>query len=98
MKLKKNQIISLKVILLFSIAILSTFVADYLRLFLGDWKCEGSGNSIVGTWRHEKCNYTDFHDASWHWGYRHWLYLGMCLSLFVIQVIEIVNYANSKEN
>lgn len=100
MKLKKTQVISLKVILLFSIAILSTFIGDYLHDFFGDWKCSGSGLLIENSFYHyQKCNYGElrFHDSTWHWGYRHWLYLVMCITLFVIQCIDIINYEH-KEN
>lgn len=94
-KLKYTQVISLKIILLFSVAILSTFVGDYLHDFFGDWKCTGSGQRLEDSFRYyQKCNYADngFHDAMWHWGYRHWLYLLMCITLFGVQVYEIVNY------
>jgi hypothetical protein len=94
--MNKTQIISLKVMLLFTIAIFSTFIGDYLHDFFGDWKCEGSGERLEGFFnRYDKCNYGDcgFHEPKWHWGYRHWLYLAMCIVLFFIQVIDIINYA-----
>ena len=98
MTLTKTQRISLKVIMLFTIAILSTFLGDYLHNFFGDWKCKGSGQRVIDTYYYTNCNYaeTGFHDATWHWGYRHWLYLCMCITLFVLQVIDIINYSNKK--
>lgn len=99
MELTKTQKISLKVIMLFTIAILSTFLGDFLHDFLGDWKCSGSGQRVIDTYHYEKCNYAEvgFHDAKWHWGYRHWLYFCMCISLFIIQVIDIIsNFDNAK--
>lgn len=98
MKIKKSQVISLKVILLFSIAILSTFIGDYLHEFFDDYHCDGSGNRVeLGIY--EKCNYGEYgiHGPTWHWGYRHWLYLCMCIVLFIIQVVDIVKYAQSEK-
>lgn len=96
MKLSKIQKVSLRVILLFTVAIFSTFVGDYLHDFLGDWKCAGSGKLV--DYHYEGCNYRNYyHDAILHWGYRHWLYLIMCIILFIIQVVGIVSYIDSKE-
>lgn len=93
----KTHLISIRVILLFSIAIFSTFIGDYFHVFLGDWKCVGSGPLIEGSYRYyTQCNYNDFHENTWHWGYRHWLYLTMCVILFALQAVEIIIYANSK--
>ena len=101
MKINKSQKISLKVILLFTIAIFSTFVGDYLHSFLGDWKCLGSGtpNDSIYYTIYKYCNYAEcgFHDPTWHWGYRHWLYLAMCITLFIIQILDIVSFASSNE-
>ena len=91
MKLTKNQILSLKVISLFTVSIFSTFIGDNLPLFFGDWKCEGSGQKLIDSYLYQKCNYAgcDFHESSWHWGYRHWLYFMMCIILFLIQINNI---------
>lgn len=101
MKINKSQKIYLKVILLFTIAIFSTFVGDYLHYFLGDWKCLGSGtpNDSIYNPIYKYCNYAEcgFHDSTWHWGYRHWLYLVMCITLFIIQIIDIISFAASNE-
>ncbi len=88
--------ISLRVFLLFSIAIASTFIPDNLHEFFGDTLCTtGSGfriwgSNTVGT-HYQYCNYSMEHEPNtWHWGYRHWLYLFMTIILFIIQVIDIV--------
>lgn len=99
MKLSKMQIISLKIMLLFTVAIMSTFIAEYLHSFFGDWFCEGSGTSTGECWGcFTKCNYADLgkHEPTWHWGYRHWLYLTMCIVLFIIQLVDIAEYAEKK--
>jgi hypothetical protein len=107
MKLNKNQKISLKVIALFSVAILSTFIGDNFHDFLGDWKCNGrfelikwyptDSNEIVKE-KTNNCLYnTSFHEPEYHWGYRHYLYLIMCISLFAIQAADIICYIEKKE-
>ena len=101
MKLSKLQVISLKVIMLFTIAIFSTFIGEYLHSFLGDWNCTGTkiGAFIAETqtsysnYELAGCDYGDRHLATLHWGYRHWIYLTMCVTLFVIQVVDIIRYA-----
>lgn len=90
MNLKKTQIISLKIILLFTIAIFSTFIGELLSNFLGDWKCDITGMCHYG--------YDKEYYSHYHWGYRHWLYFTMCMVLFIIQVIDIVDYAKSSEH
>ena len=101
MKINKSQKISLKVFLLFTIAMFSTFVGDYLHDFLGDWKCLGSGmpNDSIYNPIYKNCNYSEcgFHDSVWHWGYRHWLYFTMCITLFIIQLLDIISFAFSDE-
>ena len=104
MKLTKIQRLSLKVFLLFTIAILSTFVGEYLSSFLGDWTCQGTktGRLIPETqtaYSHYEligCDYGGNHLPTLHWGYRHWLYLVMCLTLFIIQVIDLIENYDSK--
>ena len=100
MRLQKTQKLSLKVILLFTVAIFSTFIGDYLHSFLGDWKCLGSGkpNESIYNPIYQFCNYAecDFHDPTWHWGYRRWLYFTMCTILFIIQTIDIFSFAQSE--
>lgn len=89
MKFTKSQIISLKVILLFTIAIFSTFVGDYLHNFFDDSYCTLTD-----------CMYMDIRHKlpKWHWGYRHWLYLSMCIILFIIQVVDILDYIDNTKN
>lgn len=86
--MKKIQIISLRVILLFTVAMFVSFIPDYLHDFFGDWTCKG-------------CNYGEpgryVHDPSLHWGYRHWLFLSMGIILFIIQAVDLIMYIDSKE-
>lgn len=84
--------ISIRIILLFVTAIFLSFIPDYLFSFFGDWYCSGSGDytrhDYIKIW--QKCDYTDeFHLQSWHWGYRHWLYLSMGICLAIIQIADV---------
>lgn len=92
MKITKTHLLSLRIIVLFTIAILSTF--------LGDWKCDGSGKRYLDDVyvMYERCNYSicSLHDPSWHWGYRHWIYFVMCITLFIIQLVDIINFSSKK--
>jgi hypothetical protein len=87
--MKKIHKISLRVIIVFSIGIVSTFVTDHFHDFFGDWTCKGCNYGESG--------YFATHQPTLHWGYRHWLYFLMCLVLFVIQAIDIIEYANSNK-
>lgn len=99
MKLNQNIKLSIRIILLFSVAIFSTFIPESFPEFFGDWMCEGSKYGKIikateATWEHyEKvgCDYvSSIHNPTLHWGYRHYLYLVMCLVLFIIQVNDII--------
>ncbi len=99
MKLSKSQQISIRVVMLFTVAILSTFIGDNLHDFFGDWKCKGSGQWIKEQYIYENCNHSlsHFHESTWHLGYRHWLYFLMCITLFIIQLVDIITFADKKK-
>lgn len=90
--------LSLRVCLLFIIAILFSFIPEMFRGIFGDWACTGAKLYYDGNHRIiDGCLYTQtIHDPGYHWGYRHWLYFFMGLSLAIIQFINIVNLINKK--
>jgi hypothetical protein len=73
-------------------------MGDYFHNFFDDFKCSGSGQKLIDSYMYQKCNYAgwEYHESTWHWGYRHWLYFIMCLTLFVLQVTDIINYADAE--
>lgn len=101
--MRKIQIISLRIILLFTTAMFVSFIPDYLHKFFGDWECIGSI-----PWKYQpddEHNYShiiykgcmyggDHHLKTIHWGYRHWLFFAMGVILFIIQSIDIINYSD----
>lgn len=82
--------ISLHIIAIFTIAIFTSFIPDLYPEFFGDWICEGAirDNNL----HLQGCHYGDLgrHNPSTHWGWRHWLYFFMGLSLFALQVAQII--------
>ena len=98
--MKKIHITCLRIVALFTIAIFISFIPDYLHDFFGDWLCEGAkhGKLIPETdanWSHYEligCYYAGgIHNPTWHYGYRHWLFLAMGVSIFIIQLIDIIS-------
>jgi hypothetical protein len=83
--------IALNIIGLFMTAILVSFIPDYLHEFFGD-------NFCIGNVEKEEMSYCEFgwskynnpHKNEWHWGYRHWLWLCMGISLAILQIRRII--------
>ncbi len=101
MKLNYYHKLSLNVMALFLIVIFASLIPDSNHEFFGDWVCKGNktiidksgfyGYLTIG------CDYgpdPKNHSPTIHWGYRHWLWLCMGLSLFVIQIFRIGNIKN----
>lgn len=92
MKYRKT---TLKIIALFSAAILATFIPELFPSFFGDWVCEG-GSRVVdyseGVTTVKGCDYgpNGSHEPTNHWGYRHWLYFFMGLCLFIYNAFLII--------
>jgi hypothetical protein len=76
------------------ILITASFIPDNFHELFGDWHCVGTieleakngWQTINNGCKYESCD----HDPTWHWGFRHWLWLLMGICLFIIQVIRIV--------
>jgi len=85
---KKTIKLSLRIILAFSCAILLSIIPDQFPRAFGDWYCTNTTHIYGG----------DSHSlATWHWGYRHWLYFLMGFCLFVIQVIDMIKEFNKEK-
>lgn len=98
MKLDKSTKISIRIILMFSFAMAYSFIPDYMHEFFNDTFCSsGSGyfmysNNIEGIGSHwQFCNYAGEHQSTWHWGYRHWLFLLMGICLSIVQIVNIIH-------
>jgi hypothetical protein len=94
--------ISIRIIIIFISAMLYSFVPDFLHEFFDDTYCKnGSGlwvfstNNVSG--HYQFCNYSTSHEAdTWHWGYRHWLFMCMGICLSVVQVLSLIFYIEKK--
>jgi hypothetical protein len=102
--MKKIQIISLRVIALFTVAIFVSFIPEYLHDFFGDWICKGrqyvpsTKEGFLGSYI--GCDYQSgggSHNPQTHWGYRHCLFCMMGIILFSIQSVNIINYIDEND-
>ena len=74
----KNEVyfgISVRIIVVFMVAMLWTFVPDQLRVFFNDTECV---KSCIGI------------DAGWEWGARHYWYWWMMFLLFILSIVSAV--------
>ena len=94
--MSKTIKVSIRVIAMFTGAILLSYIPVFMPKFFGDWFCKGSGEFVDHHW--SICDYYDYHNPTWHWGYQHWLFFFMGLCLMVIQIVDIINLINKKEN
>ncbi len=97
----KSIKISSRIVLIFVCAMVFSVIPEYFPVF-GDWVCEGSGEkiytngSIYGNY--EGCTFGEdyFHKPETHWGYRHWLFCMMGLSLFITQVVFLIGFIDKE--
>lgn len=81
-----------RIVLLFSIVILMSFVPESNREFFGDWQCQGM-TYVKASGEYLGCYYEGSmapHDPTWHWGFRHWIWMLMGLTLFIYNTVVIV--------
>lgn len=98
MKISKQIKISIRIILLFTIAMCISLVPDYAYNFFGDEYCTGY---IMNPATHVLEKFTHYgycHESpEWHWGYRHWLFFTMGFCLAIVQIVDIVYLIDKKE-
>lgn len=84
-----------RIALLFLIVIMMSFIPDNFHEFFGDWHCEG-GDQLS----HQGCEYGPdlIHNATWHWGFRHWMWMFMGVSLFMYNLIWIISDISASKN
>lgn len=87
--------ISLHIIFMFTTAMLFSLLPEYYPELFGDWKCEGAfkkGDEYFG------CDMSSLHNPTIHWGYRHYLYMLMGVSLFIVQLAAMIVKIDKKLN
>jgi len=70
--------IAIRIVILFGVGMLWTFISPQLREFLGDTYC-GQQN----------CSGSSF-DSYWIWGARHYWYFWMMFLLFLLSTVNVV--------
>ena len=73
--------IAFRIILLFGTAILMTFVSEQLHSFLGD---------KTHVCPSDYCYHGDLNNDGYDWGTRHYWYFWMCVTLFILALINFV--------
>lgn len=91
----KSIKISLRVIALFMLAILISKIPELFPDFFGDWHCEGRKQIWTEEihYQYVGCDMFQAHNPTWHWGYQHYLFFLMGLSLAIIQIVDIIKIA-----
>lgn len=98
MELNKSTRVSIRIILLFVTAILLSLLPDYFREFFGDTLCNGISADLNTHKEEYFFHYGGTHrDLLYHWGYRHWLFLLMGISLAAVQVANIVSIIGKED-
>lgn len=98
MKTSLNFKISLRIILMFAIAITMSFIADKFHYELGDWFCSGNSDKIINKCL-ERGEFTSaYHNPTWHWGYRHFLLWWMGFFLFITQIVFCIKLIVNTHN
>ena len=90
--MNKSANISLRIVALFVMAMIVSFIPDYLHTFFGDVYCVGNLETPFCPSAYSKFNY--LHGSEWHWAYRHWLFAAMGFWLAVVQIVNLVNVAS----
>lgn len=78
---------------LFLLMIGMSFVSEWFPTFFGDFTCQGNKPYMLGHYfMLNGCQHTgQEHGPSTHWGFRHWVFVVMGLSLSVWGVVDLVN-------
>lgn len=95
--------LTLQIVIIFSIVMLASLIPDNYHSIFGDYFCSGRiwteplPGSTTGVGHYIGCDIgLDAHNPTWHWGYRHWVWLTMGFCLFVVQCFRIGEFINNK--
>ena len=77
----KHTKIMLRIVILFVTVMLMSFVPENFRDLFGDEYCKIPHHFHAG----------DYHEyPEWHWGFRHFAWCGMGMTLFIYNVVLII--------
>ena len=98
MKINTNShiVIMLRIVAVFLIAMVFTFIPEQNPHFFGDWICQGSHyeNTVLVGCRYEMGDVWAEHGATVHWGYRHFLWFFMGSTLFIYNIVLVIASIN----
>lgn len=97
----------LKLLFMFATIMAASFIPENYHTLFGDWLCQGSGEYIViGEWgggHYAKCNQgmsnafsNSFHTPTWHWGFRHYIWVALGLTFLIINIYELTKAENEQ--
>lgn len=77
----KHPKIMLRIVLLFVTVMLMSFIPENFRDLFGDVYCKIPHHLYAGDW----------HDYPvWHWGFRHFAWCGMGITLFIYNAVLLI--------
>lgn len=92
---------TIRVILTFTVVILSSFISENFHDQLGDWYCEGKSVIFDSNTSYPIYSGCDFgegrHNPEWHYGYRHWMFILMGFILMIFQSVQTINILNKDQ-
>ena len=90
---KKHFKLQLRIVLMFTIIIFFSFIPELNREFFGDWLCNGGSHYYdnAGHLHAAGCQHVNNdHGPTWHWGFRHWMWLLMGLTLSIYNIVLLI--------
>jgi hypothetical protein len=87
---------------MFAVIFAASYIPDAYPSYFGDWLCSGSGEEIskkdYPRYIYENCNYFGFHDKTWHWGFRHWAWLCLGVTMLIINIVQLIIEEENRRN
>jgi hypothetical protein len=89
-----------RVLIMFAVIFAASYIPDAYPSYFGDWLCSGSGELVEGEYHYERCNYAgnNYHNPSWHWGFRHWAWLFLGITMLVINIVQLIIEEENRRN
>jgi hypothetical protein len=93
-----------RVLIMFAVIFVASYIPDAYPSYFGDWLCNGSGERIThgtgwdATYHYSKCNYSSYHNPRWHWGFRHWAWLCLGITMLIINIVQFIQKEVEHQN
>lgn len=90
----------LRLIGLFSLVIAMSFLPEMFPKFFGDFNCNGGVYEVVGnTLKRSGClEWSNSHGPKTHWGFRHFVFFVMGLTLFIWGLVDLFQPKENEKN